>query len=157
MIIMNDIYFKVDSKLVEKGYNFVDIDKKLELLDETLKQYLVDKINELKSTPFILENNDESTTVYDLVTILGELIPKKEHLNTLDKLTHYVLGVAGTLQGFSINWEANAELGNIQADIKNGIWVTLDSNKDEDSVKTFHFAYDILQNQLVKNKTPKIS
>lgn len=156
MIRMNDIYFKVNSKLVERGYNFVGVDKKLKLLDDTLKQYLVEKINELQTKPIILEDNDESITVYDLVTILGELIPKNEHLNTLDKLTHYILDVAGTLQGFSITWEANAELGNIRADIKNGIWVTLDSNKDEDSVKTFHFVYDILQNQMIKNKTPKI-
>lgn len=159
MIRMNDIYFKVDSKIVERGYNLVDVTRKLELVDEELKNYAIEKINELQPNPVILENNNESTTVYDLVTILGELIPKKDHFDTLRHFTHYVLNIAGDIQSFCIPWAADdtSVLGSPRADIdENGLWTELNSHKDEDLVKTFHFAYDILQNQMVKNKTPKI-
>lgn len=159
MIRMNDIYFKVDSKIVKDGYNTVDIPQKLNLVDQGLKEYALDKIREISPAKSIKENNKDDVTINDLVAILGELIPKEEHFETLRHFTHYVLKIAGDIQGFEIIWSSNETsiLGEPRAIInENGKWEELNSHQEENLVHTFNFAYDILQNQILKNKMPQI-
>lgn len=159
MIQTKDIYFKIGANLMLNGYLDGNIDEKKELLDEELKKYTIDKIG-----ASITDEASKDLSVVDLVTILGSKIPKEEHESTLSHFIHYILNIAGTLQGRSITWwqETNENLittPEIEFD-DNNFWDKLTTHKDTDYVQTFTFVYDVFQHHFMKiteNKEKKLT
>ncbi|MBE6147171.1 MAG: hypothetical protein E7168_02425 [Firmicutes bacterium] len=157
---MQDIYYKVGKGLFEKGYYYeTELSKKKELIDLSLKEYVIEKIMELNPSFSSLSNPDAS--VVELASILGNLVPVHDHFATLRHLTHYVLQVAGDLQGFSIIWfqendEARKE--NSLIDFNDfGYWDKLVTYDEEEMnlVQIFTFVYTFFEQQFLEKESIK--
>lgn len=152
MNLINDIYYRMDSSIVKQNFWKLDIEEKKSLIDKELKKYIISKLNLLKLPQLSVEEID-SLNVGELLLILANNIPKEEHFNTLRHFTHYILQVAGTLQGWSIIWweEDNEKLEKSPIIEFNefGFWNSLKTHENTDYVKTFNFVYDIFNNQFM--------
>lgn len=158
MILLNDIYHKVDMGIVEQNFWEVSIEEKKQLIDEELKKYITSKIKELGGNTSIL--SDGKMNVNDLLKILARMIPQEQHFDTLRHFTHYILSVAGSLQNYSICWWVEKDEGLIDLPLiefdENGLWTNLKTHKETDYIKTFDFVYDIFTNNFMnKNNPPK--
>lgn len=158
MLEMRDIYYKVDSNIVKKGFWQKDIEGQKELIQQELKKYTASKIAEIDQSKSLPEASLEQIDIVELVEMLGTMIPKEKHFDTLRHFTHYILNVASNLQGYSIIWscEENHELKNnpvINFDI-DGKWnsLTTISTEDDDYVKIFAFVNDVFLNQFMTKK-----
>lgn len=125
MINIKDIYYNVGSSLLEKGFWEKDIEEKKELIDEELKNYIIEKIQTFGVSELIV-NKEQELNVTELLQILASYIPLEEQFETLRHFTHYILQVAGDLQGYYITWwsESDAKLKEnsiIEFD-ENGLW-----------------------------------
>jgi len=154
MILLNDIYFKLDSGIVSQDFWELGIDEKKNLIDRELKNYLHDKIYEITHMP---ANKD--LTVSDLLSILAEHISDKDHADTISHFTHYILKVIGTLQNWAITWwveedEELIEFPLIDFDA-NGMWSNLITHKDTNYIKTFNFVYETWNNNFMTKNHPK--
>jgi len=157
MIRTNDIYYTIDSNIVEKGFWEVDTDEKKELIDKELRQYIISKINE--TSPHILTESNKDLSTVELLEILGNEIPKEAHNMTLCHFTHYILNVASCLQYHGIIWKQDKDeelitLPRISFD-ENNLWDDLTTHEKTDYVKTFAFTYDIFQNNFMKENNNK--
>ena len=147
---LTDIYYIMDSYIIQNGFNRINLEGKKQLLENSLKKYISNKIATIDKTKIIRGEDLEKVSVNDLVDILGELIPEEEHADTLSHLTHYVLGVAGTMQGYSITWWSEEEPSFIECPLieftEKGEWDTLKTHRNTSYVKTFSLAYDVFKN-----------
>lgn len=154
-MITNDIYFKVDSNIVNNGFWQIDIQEKKELIDQALKKYIISKLNDL-GVNNVLTDSKKDTSVDDLLGLLAINIPQPKHSETLNHFTHYILNVAGNLQNFSIIWwqEDDEELiCNPRIEInERGQWEKLVTHEKTGYVQTFSFVYDIFQNKFMVNE-----
>lgn len=158
----NDVYFKVDSEIVQNGFWEEDIKGKGGLVEDGLKKYILEKISAFDNTKLLPEDKREEVSLDDLVEILGELIPQEEHFHTLRHLTHYLLNIAGTIQGYSIVWVGD----NSQETLNNPLvtfdsdkhWDSLTTHEEESYVRTFEFAHEIFNNYILGKglKTPQL-
>ena len=158
MVSINDIYFKIDSSIVPQGFWEANTEAKKKLIDNELKKYIIDKIQELRGTTGIISEADKEYNVAELLEILAGLIPKEQHFDTLRHFTHYILQVAGTLQNWAISWwkedEESIQYPFVEFD-ENNFWQDLKTHKDTDYVKTFNFVYDIFNNAFMIKTFPK--
>jgi len=159
MISINDLYYKLDSGIVDRGFWKVNIDEKKQLIDSELKKYITFKLKELGNNTSLLSEKENSTSVNDLLKILARVIPKEDHFDNLRHFTHYILAVAGSLQNYSICWwvEEEDELINmplIELD-DSGQWTSLKTHKETDYVKTFDFVYDVFTNNFMTKSNSK--
>jgi len=155
MIITNDIYFKVDSNIVNNGFWQVDIQGKKELIDKELKKYIISKLNELGVNK-ALTDSKKDISVDDLLGLLAMNIPQQNHCEILRHFTHYILNVTSNLQNFSIIWWQEDEeelINNPKIEInERGQWEKLITHEKTDYVQTFSFVYDIFQNKFMVNE-----
>lgn len=153
MINMSDIYYTIDSYMVENGFNKTNIEGKKALLESGLKKYMSNKITSIDPSKSIKDDDLDNISVNDLAITLGELIPEEEHTDTLRHLTHYVLGVAGAVQGYSIVWFTEDEPTYIASPLveftEQGKWDSLKTHRDTSYVTAFEFAYDVFKNTLM--------
>lgn len=154
---MRDIYSKVDNKLLENNYWNVGINEKKLLIDMCLKEYIIEKIQDLKLSKLAQENID--MTLIDLFKYLASLIPKEEHSNTIVHFIHYILGICSNLQSWSITWWQEDEDDLIQNPVVDfnidSKWDTLTTNINTDYVKTFEFVYNVFCEKIVKSRDVK--
>lgn len=153
---LDDIYYKVDSEIVANDWHEADNEEKKILLDNALKKFMCEKITEFDSTKSLKAEDQANITVNELAEILGKVIPEEDHFETMRHLTHYVLAVAGGIQGWSIVWEVdNSEefLDNPHATFNaEGKWDTLTTHDQTSYIKTFEFVRDTM-NQMILGKT----
>ncbi len=166
MINMSDIYYKVDSYIVKNGYWEKDNIEKQELIEEGLTLYLTEKI---MSLPFYISNNEtikkvnngESVELDELVDALGKIIPESSHFDTIRHLTHYVLGIAGDLQGHSIVWYHEPEKDISDTPVitydNAGRWDSITTTKSIMLPETFKAVYKELNHQLENTKGKQLS
>ncbi|MEG1310152.1 MAG: hypothetical protein RSD06_04680 [Bacilli bacterium] len=159
MISINDIYSKMDSNIILQGFWDKDIEVKKKLIDNELKKYITSKIQGVNGTISITNSEEGDPNVPSLLQKLANLIPREQHFDTLRHFIHYIVQVAGTLQGWSIIWwvEDDEELIDsplIEFD-ENGLWSNLKTHENTDYIKTFNFVYDIFSNNFMKENTPK--
>ena len=158
MAIIRDIYSKIDIQLMKEDYWSLDIEDKKKLIDKTLKQYIIFKINEINSNA-LCEKNKEFSTI-ELFEVLSSLIPKEEHFETIRHFIHYILQICSNLQGWTIIWwgEENDELVEnplVEFDI-DGKWNKLVTDNRTDLVKTFKFVYHIFKTEFMVIKKYEI-
>ena len=158
MVNIKDIYPIIDIQLMKEDYWNLDIEDKKKLIDETLKEYIIFKINEINSSALCKTNKDMNTV--ELFELLSSLIPKEEHFETIRHFTHYILQISSNLQGWSIIWcgEEKDELVEnplVEFDI-DGKWNKLITDDRTDLVKTFKFAYHIFMSEFMLIKKDEI-
>ena len=81
------------------------------------------------------------------------MIPKEKHFDTIRHLTHFVLQIAGTMQGWDIIWfveESDTYINNPEVLKYNEMWDTLKTHQDENLVQTFKFVFDTFENNFMK-------
>ena len=158
MVIFNDIYNEVDSRILQQGFWNVDIESKKKLIDQALKEYIVLKIKSLNWSEKVTAE-DMCLGVVHLLQMLANIIPKEEHFDTLRHLTHYILQVAGNLQSYSVTWWVEDEEELIESPLvefnDKGLWNDLKTHKQTDYVKTFEFTYNVFQNKFQKEDSKK--
>jgi hypothetical protein len=159
MINTRDICYRMDISVVPQNFWELNTEGKKNLIDSELKKYILSKL-ELNVTKNISEKNNEEVTVYDLINILANNIPKEEHLGTIDQFTHYILKMVGTLQGFDVIWWVEEEeylIENPKIDIRSdGRWDQVITHKETDYVKSFsHVYYSFINGFMVKNNKSK--
>lgn len=160
MINLSDIYITIDSYMVRNGFNETNLEGKKALLESGLKKYMSNKITAIDSSKSIKEDDLEMLSVNDLATTLGELIPEEEHTDTIRHLTHYVLGVAGAIQGYSIVWWTEDEPAYIDSPLveftETGKWDSLKTHRNTSCVTAFELSYDVFKHTLMeKSKDTK--
>ena len=84
----SDIYYKVNTKISEQDFNKKNIDEKKEVVDQELKNYLLEKIAEAGQPSVLKSAHKDEVSTYDLVGVLGSMIPNEDHRYTLKYLTH---------------------------------------------------------------------
>lgn len=149
-ITMQDIYSEVNYYLRKNDFHNIDsISERKRLVNEELKKYVISKILELDSNISISDEMD----LYFLVELLGRLIPKEEHFDTIRHLIHFVLQIASDMQGWYIVWyvkESNSYINNPEILKYNEMWDTLKTHQDENLVQTFKFVYDTFENHFME-------
>ncbi len=132
--------------------------EKKDLVDTALKGFVIEKIAQYDLDKYVQAKSQTDITVNELVEILGDSIPKEDHFDTIRHLTHYILGLAGGLQGYSIIWSDDKSeefLDNPAVSFNDrGYWDELRTHEQSSYVKTFEFAYDIFK-QNILGKGPK--
>jgi len=158
MISITDIYHTIDSNLVEQNFWESNFKQKKKLLDDELKKYIISKLCILQNVPADL--ND--LNIDQLLTLLARKIPREEHFNTLRHFTHYILQIAGQLQGWSITWYGEYDQNLIADPVisfnENDLWDSLTTyakDDETDYVKVFNFVYDVFCNNFMVRKSQK--
>lgn len=149
-----DIYSKIDEKLTEQNFYSKNNEEKKLLVDNELKNYMLEKIEQLGITGVLKSEHKNEVTVCQLAEVLSTLIPQNEHFDTIRHLTHYVTHIASTIQGYTITWWLceDAELGNPEVTFyQNGKWDELNTHPQESYIKTFETAYNTFQNNFMKD------
>ena len=158
MNLINDIYYRVGTNLMEQNFEEANIEEKKNLINTELKKYIICKLHELNKQNLISENQNE-LSVNELLLILSTNIPKEDHFNTLSHFTHYILQVASNLQGWSIVWLIEDDESLVDNPLltynENGLLDSLTTAENTDYVKTFNFVYDIFNNSFMLEKHPK--
>lgn len=130
----------ININLLGKGYFKLNENEKKNLVSEEIKNYLVFKINELDSG---LLSNDE-LNISDLISIISNLVDVNDY-KTIAQLTHFIIGLMETLQGYSITWYINEDLEQPELTIENDIIKDLTTNTNY--INSFDFIYDYFMNQ----------
>lgn len=155
MLMMKDIQYKVDTYIVENGFFEADNSGKKELIEAGMKKYMINKICDTNKGRKILYGKKQEASLHDLTEILAEIIPEETHAETLAYLTHYVLGVAGFMQGYYITWVVETDPTFINHPLaeksQNGLWDKLITHRNTSYVKTFDLALENLS-QVIEQK-----
>jgi len=155
----NDIYFKVDSRIVEQGFWQASIVEKKALIDKELKLYALEKLREVNWDHYLLNNQNTNLSINDIVAILASDINKEEHINTIRHFVHYILLVAGSLQDRSITWWIEEDEELIKTPYidfnANGFWENLITHKETDYVQIFNFVYEIFNRYFLADNNYK--
>ena len=98
----NDIYVKINQKLMDTAYDSLSLEEKKQIISKKLIEYIKEKIdlfNKNKHRKLYSTNSN----IYDFIDILSSLIPYDEQ-DSLNQLVHFILQIASGMQGFSITW-----------------------------------------------------
>jgi len=155
-ISMQDIYYKVNSSLVNDDFYSFDVDGQKRLVELELKKYIISKIHELDLNIDVNNNMD----IYFLVDILGRMIPSSKHFDVIRHLTHYMLQIAGTMQGWEVIWFVEEDNSLIDKPLvsfnESDKWDKLITHQETDLVYSFKFTYDIFKNHFMEKQNVKI-
>lgn len=154
----NDLYVKSNKEVGTKLFDEKSIGGKKAIINKFIKDYMLEKISEFGFPDVLDSPHKDEVSVYDLIDVLGTLIPEEYHFDTLRHLTHYMLMAADNIQIFPINWwsSENDTLGNPTATFtENGIWDKIDTHPNESYITTFKFTYDLFQNKLANTAKAK--
>lgn len=160
MIRMNDIYYKMNYSLEEQCFEPENIEYVKGVIDKQLKKYLILKIAQLGNYGVLKSPHKDEVSVNDLVGVLGAMIPEDKHFDTLRHLSHYVLNIAGVIQGRSITWWSEKDpnyIDCLEATFdENGFWDSVITHKEASYVDTFDSIYNIFTNDFMKKQNKKI-
>ena len=152
-----DIYFKVGKDLFEHGFDQKDTVEKKRLVNGCLKTYLAGKIAEESLSKAIEISNNKDISVTDLVVMLGDIIPEEQHFDTMRHLTHFMLNIAGEMQGWSITWWEEKDPEYIDSQLitfnEDGKVDSLTTHAKTPYVNTFQFVYEIFTSSFMMGKS----
>lgn len=156
----NDIFRRVDCSAVLCGYNNTsDINVKKEIITDSLKLYLLDKMHEMSATRSVKSIDLKKVTVEELIDMLGELVPEQHHFDTMRFITHYLTAVSSSLQGWEIIWPVEDSLELIESPMvtfnEEGKWDTITTHKNTPYAQVAKFAYQVFNEQLLVKKDIK--
>ena len=144
---LTDIYYKAGKDLAEHGFDAADTNKKKKLVNASLKNYVTTKIIEEDVEKTFLLYNDPDISVEELVEMLGEIIPEEQHFDTMRHLTHFILNIAGEMQGWSVVWYQDDDetfLNNSLAEYNDkGKLESLTTHSKTSYVDTFKFMHGL--------------
>lgn len=157
MAYLRDIYFKVGKDLYTHAFDIEPDGRKKKLVDACLKTYLASKIAEESTEQALVLSDKEDVSVDDLVEMLGDLIPEEEHFDSMRHLTHFLLNIAGEMQGWSITWWDEQDEQFIDNPLikfnEAGKIESLTTHKQSSYVQTFKFVHDVFTNSFMNEKT----
>ena len=135
-----DLYYKVNSYALNSDYNSSSTERKKEIIDEGLKEYILSKLPDNESY--------KELDLIDLFTILVDET-KEETFNTLRFFIHYILDVAGALQGRNIIWCEQLDFKKPSVEFDEEIWDKLETSKDTSYKDIFFFVHDIFMSHFM--------
>lgn len=153
---LRDIYFVVGKNLFEKDFDHQTTEQKKKLVEGSLKTYVASKIvRESTEQAFKLSENP-NVSLDELVELLGELIPEEKHFDTMRHLTHFMLNIAGEMQGWSITWWDEQDEQFIDNPLikfnEEGKIDSLTTHKSSSYVQTFKFVHDVFTSSFMNEK-----
>ena len=155
---LTDIYYKAGKDLAEHGFDAADTQRKKKLVDASLKNYITTKIIEEDFEKVFLLYNDPETSVEDLVEMLGDIIPREQHFDTMRHLTHFILQIAGEMQYWSVVWYQDEDVSFVDNSLaefnENGKLESLTTHKETSYVDTFKFVHGLF-NEVFMEKQVK--
>lgn len=155
---LRDIYYKVGKDLYEHDFYIQATEQKKKMVDASLKVYLANKIAEESTEKVLMLSSNPDISVDELVVLLGDLIPQEEHFDTMRHLTHFILNIAGEMQGWSIIWWEDQDAEFIDNPLvkfnEAGKWESLTTNKETSYIQTFQFVHEIYKDTFME-KAPK--
>lgn len=153
---LRDIYFKVGKNLFEKEFDFKTTEEKKTLVEGNLKNYVAGKIVEEDLEKATELSNNPQVSLDELVIMLGELIPREEHFDTIRHLTHFILNIAGEMQGWSIVWYEEQDAKFVDNPLikfnEAGKIESLTSHKETSYVQTFQFVHEVFKESFMTKK-----
>lgn len=155
---LTDIYYKAGKDLADHSFYAADTQRKKKLVDASLKNYVTTKIIEEDFEKAFLLYNDPETSVEELVELLGEIIPREQHFDTMRHLTHFILNIAGEMQGWSVVWYQDEDVSFVDNSLakfnENGKLESLTTHKETSYVDTFKFVHGLF-NEVFMEKQVK--
>lgn len=136
MIKTNDIYYKVDEKLLSNDFWNNTIYGKKKLMKTAIEEYTISKVEELG-----LEDYENKVNLYskhklfNLLDFLDSNIAPEDKDEFFRYYTHYILNVSSNIQGYAIVWYQEADEIFIKTpvlEIENDVWESLKTHKDTD-------------------------
>lgn len=153
---LRDIYFRVGKDLYQHAFDVENTGRKKSLVEGCLKTYLASKIAEESTEKALILSEKEEVSVDDLVEMLGDLIPEEEHFDTMRHLTHFMLNIAGEMQGWSITWWDEQDEQFIDNPLikfnEEGKIDSLTTHKQSSYVQTFKFVHEVFTNSFMNEK-----
>ena len=152
-----DIYFNIDSKIVEKGFWSCDLNGQKKLIEIEMINFTKKKMKEYS----LSKKNIANDNLIDLfLNINDQLSTKEQKEEFFNNYTHYILKVAGALQGCCIIWwqEADEELKEkpyIEFD-QDDKWDSLKTHAETSPVNVTLFVLDIFNNHFGLTKENKV-
>lgn len=151
----NDI-FTINQKLEEANYFELDNEHKKELVDKELYNYLYNKLsilynNSNEPVEKILKELCINSNTMDLLTIINSIIPLTER-KSLCNITHFILAIAGSMQGCSITWyesDENEPYHIPNASFVNSHWDKIYTHKKNSDLIILNFVYDVFMNHFI--------
>jgi hypothetical protein len=145
----NDIYIKIDSKIIENDFWQKDIFNKKKLLNQELRIFTISKIKDLNL------NYKDDLTLENLFKVIDNvLLTQEEKIEFFRHYTHYIINMAGTLQQFVIDWYQEEEKNLINQPViefdYNNNWNSLKTHKETPPLQTTMFVLDIFNNMFYK-------
>ena len=153
---LRDIYFVVGKNLFERNFDNQTTEQKKRLVEGSLKGYVVGKIVRESTEKAIMLSENPQVSLDELVELLGELIPQEQHFDTMRHLTHFMLNIAGEMQGWSITWWDEQDEQYIDNPLikfnEEGKIDSLTTHKPSSYVQTFKFVHDVFTNSFMNEK-----
>ena len=84
---MDDIYYKMNQSLMNTSCHQLEVSGKKTVVEQEMKEYVISKMLELNSKTEI----DEDMDLCLIVEVLGNMIQKEKHFDTLSHLVHFLL------------------------------------------------------------------
>lgn len=128
---MDNIYYSVDSYLLNNGFIYGTLDEKKELTIEGLKLYLAQKITDINPMTILSRQDIENISINDIIDLLTETLPEEEHEENLSNVVRYIIFNASKLQGKKIAWERETS-----EDLDNGVSIEFTTKGNIKTVKT---------------------
>lgn len=146
----NDIYIKVDSEIVEKGFWTADTESKKLLIEAGITKFSILKMKQLGLNHLL--GKEEVINLNDLLKLINSRLTSVEEKEEFFRhYTHYILKIAGCIQEYSIVWWQEDELEFEENPLiefdNNGLWSSLKTHSKTSSLKTTMFVLDIFKNQ----------
>lgn len=126
------------------------------MVEKGLKWYINQQNALQEPSKHIQEENLEDVSLQELAEVLGGLIPEERHFDTIRHLTHYVLGIATTIQDYAVVWEVRDDEGLIDNPLstydENGKLNKFITHKKTSYVTAFDFALQSLDDVFEKKE-----
>lgn len=152
MLNFQDIYFRVDDKLYKKGYKWASIEDKKDIIEESLKEYIQEKLK----ASYLTSGNIDKLSISEMVELLSKLIPKVNHDNSLAHLVHYILKLASGLQRYHIVWFEEEDISKLEITSKNDRWESLQTCREIDYATIFNQVYEYFYNNFMKEENKRL-
>lgn len=156
MIKTNDIYYKINTCITLDD----NLEEQLDVIDSKLREYILLKIHEAASSKDLDVSALGNESTPQLVQKLSSLIPKNEQPDTLAPFTHYILNLAGIIQGWSIVWWQENDENFIQFPFieinEEGKWDSIKTHQKTDYAHVFGVVYNVFNERInSKDDEPK--
>lgn len=140
-----DIFYKMNGYLVK--YNYYSSKNKIDIIDKCLREYLADKIKELKpNEPFIDRYNEFSVeTLLKVYQDIDNSEKKDNQQSMADYVIHYLLTTIGSDQKHEILWFIDSDKNPPKLSVINGEIDSITTNYEDDSINVYRFVNNAIK------------